>query len=205
MRTPKTIPGSAKSQSPGRCRVMLLSLPSARDHASESGSGVTSARFAQCLVPPITDTAHTTQAVCGDAWSGFAGDGDLKGFANLTHSLIAESAKALDERSERDALDGVEVDDRCPRDGVLAGLEQHLTRDTADGGCARADQRPSKPRNRRVSREHHDRPPPDLSELAPPDLSVRRNYRHDAPAADRNEARFPHSSSASSGTRSYAA
>jgi hypothetical protein len=32
---------------------MLLSLPSALYHASESGSGVTSARFAQCLVPPM--------------------------------------------------------------------------------------------------------------------------------------------------------
>jgi hypothetical protein len=35
MRTPKTIPSSAKSQSPGRCRVMLLSLPSAQ----QAGTG----------------------------------------------------------------------------------------------------------------------------------------------------------------------
>jgi hypothetical protein len=54
---------------------------------------------------PITDTAQTMHPVCRDARSGFAADGDLEGFANLTHSLIAESAEALDERSERYALD----------------------------------------------------------------------------------------------------
>jgi len=35
--------------------------------------------------------------VCRDAQSGFAGDGDLEGFANLTHSLIAEPTQALDD------------------------------------------------------------------------------------------------------------
>jgi len=139
---------------------------------------------------------------CREAQSGFAGDGHLERFANLTQSLIAESAEALHEGSERDALDGIEVHDRCPRNGVLGRVEQHLTRDPADGGRARADQRPPKPRNRRVSREDDDRSAPDLVELTPPDLSPRGTCRHDAPAAVRNEARFPHSSSVSSGTRS---
>ena len=75
--------------------------------------------------------------------SGFAGDRDLEGSADLSHPLIAESAEALDERSERHALDRIEVDDGGPRDGVLVRLEQHLTWDTADCGCARTDQRPS--------------------------------------------------------------
>ena len=51
--------------------------------------------------------------------SSFAGDGDLEGFADLTHSAIAQSPEALDKCSERHALDRVEVDDRGPRDRIL--------------------------------------------------------------------------------------
>jgi hypothetical protein len=126
-----------------------------------------------------------------DSESGFTGDGDLQGSANLTHPLVAESAEALDERPQRHALDRVEVDDRGQWNGVLARLEQHLTRDTTDPRRAGSDHRASKARNRDVSREHHDRPAPDTGKLTPPDLSSRRKRRHDAPAAVRNEARSP--------------
>jgi hypothetical protein len=37
---------------------------------------------------------------CRDSRSGIAGDGDLEGFADLTHSLVTQTAKALDECSE---------------------------------------------------------------------------------------------------------
>jgi hypothetical protein len=78
----------------------------------------------------------------GDAQSRFACHGDFERVADLTHPLVAESAQALHERSERHALDRVEVDGRGPRYRILARLEQDLALDPTNRGRARADQRP---------------------------------------------------------------
>ncbi len=139
------------------------------------------------------------------AASAFAGYGDLEGTADLTHSLIAEAAEALDEGSERNALDRVEVDDRPPGNGILARLEQYLAGNRTDRRGTRPDEGAAKARDGRVSREDHDWAPSGLGDLAPPDLASRGNCCHDAPAAVRNESRSPHSSASSSGARSYAA
>jgi len=137
--------------------------------------------------------------------SAFAGNSDIEGPADLLHAPVAESAETLDECRERHALDRIEIHDRGARHGIVARLEQHLARDAADRRCAGSDQRAPKTRDRRVSRQHDDRPAPDLGKLTPPDFSPRRKRVHDEPAAARNEARSPHSSPESSGTRSYAA
>lgn len=79
-------------------------------HPISSVGAATTAGFAQRQVPPITDTAQTT-AECPLVRSAFAGHRDLEGFADLAHSLIAESAEALDERSERDTFNRVEIHD----------------------------------------------------------------------------------------------
>jgi hypothetical protein len=100
---------------------------------------------------PLLAIAQIGARCSADAESDFAGDGDLQGSADLTHPLVAESAEALDERPQRHALDRIEVDDRGPWNGVLARLEQHLTRDTTDPCRAGPDQR-AKARNRQ-SRE----------------------------------------------------
>ena len=129
-------------------------------YATQSGSHAIDGRFAQCSVPPMSDTSQTAPAA--DTESAFAGDGDLEGLADLAHPVIAESAETLDERPERHALDRVEIHDRGLRHRVIAWLEQHLTRDATNCGRARPDQRAPKPRNRRISRQHHDRPAPHL-------------------------------------------
>lgn len=129
-------------------------------------------------------------------------DGDFEGFADLVHAVVAESAQALDQRSNRDALDRVEIDDRNKWDWVVWRLEEDLGRDVADRGRARPDQGTPQARDRGVSREHDHGPAPDLRELAPPDITSRRKGSHDAPAAERNEARSPHSSASSSGCSS---
>lgn len=129
-------------------------------------------------------------------------DGDFERFADLVHAVVAESAQALDQRSNRDALDRVEIDDRNEWDRVVWRLEEDLGRNVADRGRARPDQGTPQARDRGVSREHDHRPAPDLRELAPPDITSRRKGRHDAPAAARNEARSPHSSASSSGCSS---
>ena len=91
-----------------------------------------------------------------------AGHGDFEGAADLIHPLVAETAEPFDERSERHALDRVEVDDRFPWDRIRGRLEQHLTRQSTDRRRARPDESPSQPRNRCVSRQHDDRPAPDV-------------------------------------------
>jgi hypothetical protein len=134
-----------------------------------------------------------------------AGDGDFKRSADLTHPVVAESAEAFNERSQRHTLYRVEVHGRPPRDRVIAWLEEDLARDPANSGRARPDQSAAQPWNRSVSGQHDDRPTSDLGELTPPHLASDRKCGHDAPAAARNEAKSPHSSAASSGDLSYAA
>jgi hypothetical protein len=171
---------------------MRALAPLAGHQERTSGSALTKVRFAQCPVPSTTGHRADRRGCSPDAESDFAGDGDLQGSADLTHPLVAESAEALDERPQRHALDRVEVDDPGPWNGVLARLEQHLTRDTTDPCRAGPDQR-AKARNRqsRESTTTGRRPTP--GKLTPPDLSSRRKRRHDASAAVRNEARSPHS------------
>jgi hypothetical protein len=134
--------------------------------------------------------------------SGLAVDRDLERLADLTHAVVAESAEALDQRPDRDALDRIEIDDRDERDRVVRRLEEDLGGDPTYRGRARPDQRPPQTRDRRVSREYDHRPAPDLWKLAPPDIASRGKRGHDAPAAARNEARSPHSSAWSSGCAS---
>src|SRR4051794_32024926 len=66
------------------------------------------------------------------AASACAGDGDLERLTDLAHSLIAESAEALDQRADGDAFDRIEIDGRPPRDWILCRLEQHLARKATD-------------------------------------------------------------------------
>jgi hypothetical protein len=133
-----------------------------------------------------------------------AGHGDLKGCADLSHPVVAEPAEAFDQNCDRNALDGIEVDGRGQGDRVITRLEYDLARDPADGGSARSDQRAAESRNRGVARKNDDRPTPSLAELAPPHLAPCGQSGHDAPAAARNDARSPHSSTSSSGCASYA-
>ena len=62
----------------------------------------------------------------------------------------------------------------------------------------------SQARNRRITREHDDRSPADVGQLAPPHLSPcgKRARAHDAAAASRNDARSPQASGSSSGCSS---
>jgi hypothetical protein len=66
-------------------------------------------------------------------------DSDLERFAELTHAVVAESAEALDQRPDRNALNRIEIDDRGERDWVSRRLEENLGRDAADGSRARSD------------------------------------------------------------------
>ena len=134
--------------------------------------------------------------------SASAVDCDFKRLADRTHALVAESTEALDQRSDGNALNRIEIDDRDERDRVFRGLEEDLGRDAADRGCARPDQGAPQTRDRRVSGEYDYRPAPDLWKLAPPEIASRRKRSQDAPAAARNEARSPHSSASSSGCAS---
>ena len=107
-------------------------------------------------------------------------DGDFERFADFTHAVAAESAEALDERSDRNALDRIEIDDRGKRDWVSRRLEENLGRDAADRGRARSDQSTPQTWDRRVSREYDHRSASDLWKLAPPDITARRERSHDA-------------------------
>ena len=118
------------------------------------------------------------------------------------HTLAAKSAEALDERPDRNALDGVEVDDRDERDRVVRGFEEDLGWDVADRGCAWPDKGAPQTWDRSISGEYDHRPAPDPWKLAPPQVTSRRKRSHDAPAAARNDARSPHSSASSSGCAS---
>lgn len=76
-------------------REKLIAYIHTRNRATQQGDG---SRTSPASMTVFTSTAETPE-------SAFAGDGDLEGLADLTHPLIAESAKPLDERPERHALD----------------------------------------------------------------------------------------------------
>ncbi len=92
--------------------------------------------------------------------------------ADLTHSLITESAEAFYKRSDRHALNRIEIDDGPPWDRIVTRIEQHLARYSTDRGCAWPDQSASKSWNRSISGEHYDRATSGLWNLTPPDLSA---------------------------------
>jgi hypothetical protein len=133
----------------------------------------------------------------------FASHSNVESAADLTHPLITESAEAFYKRSDRYALNRIEIDDGPPWDRIVTRLEQNLARYSTDRGCARPDQSASKSWNRCISAEHYDRATSDLWNLTPPDLSPGRACVHEAPAAFRNASRSPHSSAESSGDLSY--
>ena len=75
-----------------------------------------------------------------------------------------------------------------------------LTR--ADGRRARRDEGAPMSRDDDVPGQDHHRTPTDVLHLAPPQLTARRDARHDAATARRQEARSPHSSGSSNGCSS---
>ncbi len=139
--------------------------------------------------------------------SAVAVHGYVEGDADLTHPFIAEPAETLNEGRDRDALYRVEVYRRPPRNWIVTRLHHDLAGKTPDRRRAGRDERSPQPRNGRVTRQHDDRPPTDLRQLAPPHLSARRKSAraHDSAAASRNDARSPQASGSVSGCSSYAA
>ncbi len=129
-------------------------------------------------------------------------DGDRECRADLVHLVVAESAQTFDEDGDGDALDGVEVHRARSRDRIGVRFEHHFTWQPADRCRARGDQRPLETRDGRVTAQDHDRPPADLRQFAPPELTSTRCAVHDEAAAVRNEARSPHSSGSSIGCSS---
>lgn len=85
---------------------------------------------------PVPDRLGTTAA------SALAVDRNLEGAADLPQAGIGETAEPFDEHPDRDALDQVEVDGRTTRDRVVAGFEDDLAGERADGCRAWRDLKP---------------------------------------------------------------
>jgi hypothetical protein len=127
-------------------------------------------------------------------------DRDLKGCADGAHLGVGKAAKPTDQHCDRDTFDGVEVYRRTAGDRVGTGFENNLAGESPDGGGTWCDECASKPRDRRVAREHNDWAAADLGHPAPPHLTACRKRTHEAPAAARrHDARSPHSSGSSAG------
>src|SRR6476659_8262785 len=94
-------------------------------------------------------SAHCANRETRLGWSAAAVDGDLERLADLAHAHAAKSAQAFDQRSYRNALDRIEIDDRYQRNRVVRGLEENLSRDSPDRGRARSDQCTTQTRDRR--------------------------------------------------------
>lgn len=132
-------------------------------------------------------------------------DGNVQGLADLFHAVVTQSTEPFDENANADALDRVQVDGRRTGHRIVPRDEYDLAWQTANRCGARSDQRSAQSRDRRVAGQHDDWPSTDIRQLAPPDLSPRRNPGHEAAAASRKDARSPHSSGSASGCSSYAA
>jgi hypothetical protein len=122
--------------------------------------------------------------------------------ADLLHALVTQATQPIDEHTDGNALDRVEVDRAHLGYRIGARFEQHLARQLADGRRARRDKGAPETRDRDVSAQHHDRSTADVWQLAPPHLTSTRLVAHEADAAARNDARSPHSSASSSGCTS---
>lgn len=129
-------------------------------------------------------------------------DRDFKGCADGAHLGVGKPAKPADQYCDRDTFDGVEVHRRTAGDRVGTGFKHNLAGKSPDSRGARCDECTSKPRDRRVTRQHNDWAPADLGHLTPPHLPACRKRTHEAPAARRHEARSPHSSGSSTGCSS---
>jgi hypothetical protein len=80
------------------------------------------------------------------------------------------------------------------RASQISRMQNDFAGEPSDRCGARRDEGTSKSRDRRVTREDYNRATANLNQLAPPDLTTRRQRAHDAPAARRHDARSPHSS-----------
>ncbi len=106
------------------------------------------------------------------ARSGAAIDGHGERSADLAHLFVAEATEALNQHSDRNALNRVQVHRTAPSDRVLSGVEDNFARQSADGCGARGDKRATQARNRDITRQHDDRPTSDLRRFAPPQLTA---------------------------------
>lgn len=129
----------------------------------------------------------------------------LKSRADLANPDIGQPPHPLDENRHRYALDRVQIDRTRIRDRIRTRLQDHLTGQPANVRRARGDERAPQPWDGGIAREDDDRPPANIGDLGPPELTPTRQRVHDAPAARRHEARSPHSSGSSGGCASYAA
>jgi hypothetical protein len=126
-------------------------------------------------------------------------DGDCHCLADLPHSRVGQSTESSDQDGDGDALDGVEVDDRPPRYGIVVGLEKNLAREASYGRRTRRNECSAMSRDHGVPRQDHYWTTTDLGHLTPPDLSASRYVAHEDAADRRHDARSPHSSGSSTG------
>lgn len=119
--------------------------------------------------------------------------------ADLSHPRTAERADSFDEHSNRDRLHRVQVHRGATVDRIVVGFEDDLTWQTSDVRGARRNERTTQPRDGGVTREHNHRSATDLWWFTPPEFATLRRWVHVDAAASRNDARSPHSSSASIG------
>jgi hypothetical protein len=134
--------------------------------------------------------------------SACAVDRYCEGCADLSYAGIGQSTQTVDKDGDRHAFDGVKIDRRALRDRIIGGLQHDLTGQAANGRRAGCDQRPSKPRDGRISGQHDDGPTTSVGKLAPPHLAAGRQRSHVAAAARRNASRLPQSSGSSIGCSS---
>ena len=149
-----------------------------------------------------TPCAREGRQRCARRWgwrSAVVVHGDFERLTKLPHPDIGKAPDSFGEDAESDTLDRVHVDHAVPWYRVVAWLEDNLTGQAADGRRARSDDRPSKPRDGGIARQHDYRPSANVGKLTPPDVTPSGRRAHDAADAARNDARSPHSSSSSRG------
>ena len=128
-------------------------------------------------------------------------DGNFESGAHLSHSLAAQSAEPVDEYSDRDALDRVKIDRREVGNRIGAWFEEDLAGEVSDRRRARGNERAPQSGYGCISREDQDGPAANVRKLAPPKLPSTRHAGHVA-AAERKDARSPHTSGALIGSSS---
>ena len=109
-------------------------------------------------------------------------DCDRERVTDRANALVAQAAESVEEYTDRQTLDRVEVDDTAAWNRIDARLEDDLTGSPLIV-VARGNQGAAQLGNGSISPQHDDRTAADVGQLAPPELAAPGPVGHEAPAA----------------------
>ena len=111
-----------------------------------------------------------------------AADSDLERITDLSHPIIGQPPQALDEDTDGNTFDRIEIHRRQRRHWIARRFENHLAGKTPNRSGAWRDEGSAKPRDGSIPGEDHDWTARDLRQFTPPEFPSRRDG-HEGPAA----------------------